>query len=134
LRIYAGPQDIDRWLAIRREAFAGEPIGVGDWSEADFRREFLAKPWWRPEAMWFADASNESVGTITLARRGVGAGSKPVMHWLAVVPQWRRRGIGRLLIATLEAAAWDTGEREIHLETHAAWASALSLYKSVGYA
>lgn len=138
LRHYAGPQDIETWLDLRRRAFAREKVGIGNWTVYDFHREFLTKPWWRPETMWLAEAQPlllpfTVVGTVTLARRGDEPDAKPVVHWLFVAPAHRRRGIGHLLLATLEAAVWDSGERQIWLETHAAWREALRLYESLGY-
>jgi GNAT superfamily N-acetyltransferase len=138
LRHYAGPQDIDTWLDLRRRAFAKQKVGIGDWNSADFEREFLQKPWWRPQCMWFAELQPlllpvRVVGTVTLARRGNPPDDKPVVHWLSVLPGHRKRGIGRLLMATLEAAVWDAGERQIWLETHQAWAEAGRLYAELGY-
>jgi GNAT superfamily N-acetyltransferase len=138
LRHFEGPRDIEVWLELRRRAFARQKVGVGDWSAADFAREFLDKSWWRPEAMWFAEADRtllpaRVVGTVTLARRGPPPGDVPVVHWLAVLGGYRRRGLGRLLVTTLEAAVWDAGERQVWLETHAAWSEALALYRALGY-
>jgi GNAT superfamily N-acetyltransferase len=139
LRNYRGPEDIVDWLDLRRRAFARQRVGVGDWDECDFRREFLEKPWWKSERMWFAEladsasAASAIVGTVTLAQRGTGASAKPVVHWLAVLGGYRRRGIGRLLMATLEAAVWDSGGRQVWLETHNAWREAARLYESLGY-
>jgi len=139
LRHYRGHEDIAIWLELRRRAFARQPLGVRDWSEADFEREFLQKHWWRAEAIWFAETQPAlatpvaTVGTVTLALRGVGVGAKPVVHWLAVLPSYRRCGVGRLLMHTLEATAWDKGARRIWLETHARWAEACQLYAALGY-
>ena len=138
LRHYAGSEDVERWLELRRRAFARQRVGVGDWNAADFAREFLDKPWWSPERMWLAETSSwtgraKAVGTVTLARRGKPPEDKPAMHWLAVLPGYRRRGIGRLLAATVEAAVWDAGGRQVWLETHAAWKEALQLYERLGY-
>ncbi len=139
LRHYAGPEDIVVWLDLRRRAFARQRLGVGDWDERDFAREFLEKPWWRHDAMWFVEARRppqatfQPAGTITLARRGVPPDQKPVIHWLAVVPGFRRRGLGRLLVATVESAAWHAGQRQIWLETHSAWQEAAKLYAALGY-
>jgi GNAT superfamily N-acetyltransferase len=139
IRTYQGPDDIARWLEVRHRAFAREKLGVREWVAADFEREFLSKPWWRPERMWFADehatksAEPPTIGTVTLAMRGDGATAKPVVHWLAVLPGRRRQGIGRLLMATLETAAWDAGYRQVWLETHSAWTDAASLYAALGY-
>lgn len=137
LRHFAGPQDIDPWLEVRRRAFARQKAAVGNWDVADFQHEFLAKPWWTPEAMWLAEmelaGQRMIAGTITLARRGEGPQAKPVVHWLAVVPGFRRRGLGRLLVATLETAVWQSGARQIWLETHSQWTEAVALYQAMGY-
>ena len=138
LRHYAGSEDVERWLELRRRAFARQRVGVGDWQAADFAREFLEKRWWSPQRMWFAETrsrviATKVVGTVTLARRGEPPNDKPAVHWLAVLPGYRKRGIGRLLLATVEATAWDAGERQVWLETHAAWREALGLYQSLGY-
>ena len=139
VRTFAGPADVDVWLELRHKAFAREKIGVRAWDAADFQAEFLAKPWWNPERLWFALAeptllkSAQAVGTVTLAERAGSSETVAVVHWLAVLPSWRRRGIGRLLLNTLHQAAWDAGYREVHLETHAGWTSAVKLYQAEGY-
>jgi ribosomal protein S18 acetylase RimI-like enzyme len=139
LRHFVGQQDVEVWLELRRRAFARQKLGVRDWDAGDFEREFLHKSWWHTDAMWFAEAqrlpltAHAAVGTVTLARRGDGPDAKPVVHWLAVMPGYRRRGVGRLLIATLEAAVWDSGGRQVWLETHSQWAEAAGLYESLGY-
>jgi GNAT superfamily N-acetyltransferase len=138
LRNYAGPDDIEVWLDVRRRAFARQKVGISGWDAADFHREFLSKPWWCPGSMWLAETDPlllpaKTVGTVTLARRGDAPHDKPVVHWLCVAPGHRLRGVGRLLMATLESAVWDSGERQVWLETHSAWIEALRLYESLGY-
>jgi GNAT superfamily N-acetyltransferase len=139
LRHFAGAGDVEIWLDLRRRSFARQKLGVRDWDASDFAREFLRKDWWRAEAMRFAElelpsiALGKVVGTVTLARRGIEADAKPVVHWLAVLPGYRGRGIGRLLMASLEAAVWDSGARQVWLETHWQWAEAARLYQALGY-
>ena len=101
------------------------------WDVADFRREFLEKSWWRPEWMWLA-ATEESpnaqlVGTATLALRQSETAAIPVVHWLCVLPSWRRRGIGRLLMTVVEQAAWDAGYHEVASNARS-WREAASCY------
>ncbi len=104
LRFFEGPGDIDSLMALRRKAFADEEFTVRDWSRADFEREFLEKSWWCAERMWLAESDDGVlVGTVTLAERGAGTEARPAVHWLAVLPAWRRRGVGSLLMAALEA-------------------------------
>jgi GNAT superfamily N-acetyltransferase len=142
LRTFAGERDIQQWLVLRERSFARQKLGVRQWVEADFAREFLDKPWWRADWMWFAEVANaidaswsdlSCIGTVTMAIRESATNTTPVVHWLCVVPGWRRRGVGRLLISALERAAWDAGFREIALETHEAWREAAALYDALGY-
>jgi GNAT superfamily N-acetyltransferase len=134
------PDDIQAWLKLRDRAMAGEAPVVRPWTEADVRREFLDKLWWRDEHAWVAahdDAANEYqllAGAVILGCREGAESAVPVVHWLLVDPTFRRRGVGRALMSRLERAAWDAGWREVQLETHAGWASAVAFYHSMGYA
>ncbi|HEX3871773.1 MAG TPA: GNAT family N-acetyltransferase [Pirellulales bacterium] len=139
LRTFAGPEDVEIWLDLRHRSFAGQRVGIGQWTEADFEREFLTKPWWKPEQLWFAevpdviDASRRAIGTVTLAQRGSGDMARPAVHWLAVLPRWRRRGVARLLMSAVHREAWMAGGREVVLETHSGWTAAAGFYESMGY-
>ena len=139
LRTYAGEADTAAWLEVRRRAFADEAVGVGAWGPADFDREFLAQPWWRPDRLWLAETAPidcqppSVIGTVALMERGTSARTRWSIHWLAMVPEWRGRGIGRLLLDTAHRAAWDAGGREVWAETHAAWIAANRLYEAAGY-
>lgn len=138
LRNFSGAEDIDHWLDVRHRAFARLKLGVRRWDRGDFQRELLDKSWWQPRRLWLAEGRAmlgnwQPVGTVIWGQRGEGPAAKAVVHWLAVVPSWRRRGVGRLLVQTLEAACWEAGHRQVWLETHTAWESALRLYESLGY-
>ena len=160
VRHFRGPEDIPAWIELRNRAFARETVGVRQWDEADFRTEILDKPWWAADRFWFAVATPESIktlpstsqrvnlplanganpspqgqviGAVVLADRGPAEKAQAAIHWLIVAPLWRRRGVGRLLIETLEARAWELGHRHVVLETHAAWRSAAQFYERLGY-
>jgi GNAT superfamily N-acetyltransferase len=144
LRHYAGGNDVKIWLSLREAAFADSPINVRRWTPADFARELTSKSWWRPESLWFVESTEagdplvgagaaRAIGTATLAWRGSADGRKPVIHWLGVLPEYRRRGVGRLLMAQLEQLAWHSGGREVALETHTAWTDAVAFYRALGY-
>ena len=138
VRSYWGNEGVGRWLEIRNRAFTSMEAAGRAWDEADFRREFLEQPWWRPEWMWLAFPSNQDaprspVGTVTLAVRQTPGGLRPAVHWLCVLPEWRRRGVARLLMSTLERAACEAGHRQIWLETHTDWKEAAAFYERFGY-
>jgi GNAT superfamily N-acetyltransferase len=125
------PDDVAAWLALRQRAVADLVPAPRPWLVDDFQAEMVEKPWWRPEHTWLAAVGDLQtiVGSVTLAERM----STPVVHWLLVDPAWQRRGIGQLLMAHLERAAWDAGRREVGLETHAGWSAAVAFYHSIGY-
>jgi GNAT superfamily N-acetyltransferase len=137
LRRYAGLDDVDIWLELRRQSFESEPVGVRSWTRPDFQAEFLDASWWSPDRLWFAEAESETnghvvaqpVGSIALAQRG----TLSVIHWLCVLPEFRRRGVGRLLMSALETRCWESGAREVGLETHAQWNAAVKFYTALGY-
>jgi GNAT superfamily N-acetyltransferase len=141
------PGDVAAWLELRDRAMAEQIPRVRSWSKSDFQTEMLSKSWWSATRSWVAvdpvtrrsqtmGANNGEgvVGAVTLALREGVDSTIPVVHWLLVDPAWRRRGVGRLLMTHLELAAWNDGWREIELETHAGWASAVAFYQSIGYA
>ena len=143
LRNFTGRDDIDRWLALRREAFDVVGTGGRQWQPDDFDREFLRKPDWSPERMWLAEqcppesdfdyVAGDIVGSIYLGLRGSGSEATGVIHWLMVAPDSRRRGVGRMLVAALEADCWRRGIRQVSCETHADWSAATAFYASLGY-
>ena len=138
IRSFAGPHDIEGWLALRQRAFARARLGVREWTAAEFRHELSERWWWTPERLWFAEpidpAGRSPLGAIACARRGSPAEpGTPAVHWLMVDPGARRHGIGGLLLTVLERHCWDAGDREVCLETHAAWTAAVALYRATGY-
>jgi GNAT superfamily N-acetyltransferase len=129
------PNDISAWLALRERAMEGQTPSVRSWTHGDFLVEMAQKSWWRDDWTWLAiNKELTLVGAVTLAVRQGRSEHVPIVHWLLVDSACRRRGIGRLLIAHLEQAAWHAGWREIQLETHARWSEAVAFYQSLGYA
>jgi GNAT superfamily N-acetyltransferase len=73
---------------------------------------------------------SEPVATGALRRHGDGAVEVKRMY---VVPQARRRGLSRVMLAALEARAAEIGATRIVLETGQRQPEAVSLYESSGY-
>ena len=137
VRAFGSDADIAAWLAIRNQAFAGQTAGTRPWTENDFRREFLDKPGWRPEWMWFAEPleakTPQPVGVVAMTLAQIGQTPAVNVCWLAVLPEWRRRGVARQLMAALEIAAWDAGRPLVRVETRSDWTAAMQFYRSLGY-
>ncbi len=135
VRPYQSLADADAWLALREQAFEGENPSVRAWSQAEFRAEFLERPGWSPGRMWLAEALPHGplLGAVSLCLRSAAAHTSPAVHWLMVAPAARRRGVGRLLLSSLEQACWDLGYRTLRLETHRGWETAVQFYRSQGF-
>jgi ribosomal-protein-alanine N-acetyltransferase len=56
------------------------------------------------------------------------------IHSVAVHPEWRRRGLGRLLLETALGVAERSGATRAFLEVRAGNAAALALYGALGFA
>ena len=52
---------------------------------------------------------------------------------IAIVPAWRDRGVGRMLMATALDAGWAYGFSRIQLSVYASNARALALYRKMGF-
>ncbi|MGC4005390.1 MAG: GNAT family N-acetyltransferase [Pirellulales bacterium] len=147
IRTFREAGDISGWLKLRDRSFARQRESLQSWTERDFDREFLDKPWWRPERMWLAESllpwfdpwrseehpAGEIVGAVALGERPTPEGPLAIVHWLMVAPRARRGGLARALMAHLERAAWDGGAREVGLETLRSWEAAVELYRGMGY-
>lgn len=57
----------------------------------------------------------------------------PHVFWIHVLPEHRRKGIGRSLLKKLEMEAQDAGAAGISLQVYGHNAGAIALYESLGY-
>jgi ribosomal protein S18 acetylase RimI-like enzyme len=71
----------------------------------------------------------ELIGMALLSRRG----ERGWVSGVGVLPAWRRRGIGRLLMETLLKGAHEAGVRQVTLEVIAENRAARTLYADLGF-
>jgi ribosomal protein S18 acetylase RimI-like enzyme len=81
-------------------------------------------------AMLLATLHGEPVGCGAIK---LDWGAPPYIKRMWVSPAARGLGLGRRLLAELEARAAATGATVVQLETNAALAEAIALYRSAGY-
>ena len=105
VRTFIGPEDVEAWLRLHRAALSGLTAAGPIWTAVRFEREFLDKPDWSPEHLWFAvresptpsgdvTAVASPLGTIALGCDGRPPHDCATIRWLMVAPEARRRGIG----------------------------------------
>ena len=117
------------WCTIEKEA--GEFPTVEE-AMTRFQWEFLPEPALLRERMWFAlSPEGTAVGTATLWTGGYLGGMLPLLHWVAVQPGHRRRGLARsLVLAALSCAKAD----ELVFLTSQTWNwPAVRLYRQLGF-
>lgn len=111
--------DADRYNSIKSTLFAHE-FG-SDQSEHKRRILFAVTP------------DQELVGTSAAWWGSSSADEWGRVHWVAVLPRWQRRGIGRsLLVATCHRLR-EVGHRKAFLTTSPVRLEALRLYLSIGF-
>lgn len=113
----ATPHDVPR---IRELAALS---GAGFDPEAE-----LARSW---ATLWVARAG-DATDAVGFALAWRAADERHLLD-LAVEPAWRRRGLGRLLLAAVIEEARANGARLVLLEARASNAAALALYRSAGF-
>lgn len=135
VRPFEGSRDISGWIDLMRDAFVAADPPMRPWTTADFEKHFLSHADRSPDEIFLAcDGEYRLIGSVALrVRSGRDRKHIPAIHWLAVRPAWRRRGVARLLVAHLERVCWQRGMREIHLETHTGWHEAARFYEAIGY-
>lgn len=116
--------------------------GSDQWDETYPNREVIAEDL-RRGTLFAAESGGVVVGIVVLDERQdeeyesivwrQPEGPNLIMHRLAVDPAAQGRGIARTLIAYAERFAQQNGYRSIRLDTYAKNASALKLYRGLGY-
>ena len=100
---------------VRRAVFIEEQ-GIDpalEWDEYDQQARFVIA----------LDESEQVIGTGRLLASGkIGR--------MAVLPAWRREGVGRAMLAALEEIAWQSGLQQVFLS---AQVSACDFYRKQGY-
>jgi putative acetyltransferase len=109
---------LERWFTV-------EPVD----------RELLADPETHVLAggglvLFAIDTDDHAVGTVALKHEGGGVYELTKM---AVDPDQRGRGVGRLLIEAVLTAFADLGGQELYLESNSRLEAAIALYESVGF-
>jgi ribosomal protein S18 acetylase RimI-like enzyme len=82
-----------------------------------------------PGLFLLATAGEEVTGTVL----GATDGRRGFLYRVAVAPGWRRRGVGRALVAEVERRLWATGVHTIHFRVEADNPGVLAFYARLGF-
>jgi GNAT superfamily N-acetyltransferase len=128
----SGHGDQQRWLAIQNELLAEREL-PRRWSEVAWERELTSRPWWSPERLLMAHASDDATPSGCVAIELNPAAGWAQLHWLAVRPKARRRGIATRLLEEAERQARRAGCEQLRAETLRAWTGAVRFYLARGF-
>ena len=128
--------DHTRGLVEILDAYASEPAGGNQPLTRDVRERLT--PELRAQhgaVILLALADERPIGAAVCFRGFSTFAARPLLnvHDLAVLPDFRGRGIGRALLEAVEARARETGCCKLTLEVHQDNERARALYKSFGF-
>jgi len=95
----------------------------------NFEQELASLPG-RYTGIWLAEADGELAGIVALRPWADGIGE---MKRLYVRPRFQGRGLGKALAETVVAAARQSGDRALRLDTLASMAAAVAIYRAMGF-
>ena len=125
--------DVNELIRVNGEVFEPE-YGLDPSFASDMAVQLaeLRRAGWpgEGEGLWIAELDGRAVGGITL--RDLGGGLARLGH-LALRPEARGSGAGRLLVETVVGAARDAGYERIELITFTDLVAARELYRLTGF-
>lgn len=124
------------WTSIWQESEPFDPI-----TDKAFRDSYGHDETLLAERVYFAvdEATGEDIGTVTAwteetpSKNHPGLEGRGRVHWLATLPTYQGRGIGKALFLYCLHRLRDVGHRESFLVTSSGRTAAVALYKKYGF-
>lgn len=116
------PEDEKAVIALWRKCNITRPLN-------DPKRDIARKLKVNPELFLVGVADNRVIATVM----GGYEGHRGWVNYLAVDPEYQRKGIGRRMMAAVEEKLLALGCPKINLQVRADNTSALKFYKRIGY-
>ena len=117
-------------------SYAADPVGGGEPLTADVRERLVPALRDHPTALVLLAVAQEGPVGIAVCFQGFSTfRARPLLniHDLAVLPEWRGKGIGRKLLGAAEDRARRRGCCRLTLEAQDDNGRALALYRSFGF-
>lgn len=116
--------DYDSVYAIWQNAGPGVGVGFSD-SRAEIAKKLLRDP----ELFLVAEDSRRIIGTVL----GGYDGRRGLVYHLAVVPEYRHQGIGKMLMGEVERRLKEKGCQRCYLLVKHDAGDAIGFYRSLGW-
>ena len=102
-------------------------------TDNQFINEFSSKPQWCPDGFFMITTRSKAVGTAFAWRDTMAPDAECRLHWLAVHPNHRGKGIGELLVSLVVNFFKETGQNIVTLRTQGHRIPAIRLYSRLGF-
>lgn len=121
------PGDASHWLRICKPEF-----GMG-WDAAALHRQILDAPFFEPEHMFFVTHGDQPVGVACAWRAQPDQQIVGTLHYIAVQPEHRGKGLGRVLLGAVLRKVRELGFAQCDLSTNDYRWAAIGLYWHYGF-
>jgi mycothiol synthase len=116
------------WLHIIRRSYGG------DWPDDAFQRHMLSEESFRPERLFFVvTEAGRPVATAGALQKLLHGDRSGYLHMMAVLPEFRRRGLGTALLRRCLIYFREQGWRDAVLDTEVSRPEAIRLYLAGGF-
>jgi len=116
------------WLQIIRLSYGGH------WPDDAFQRHMLSEESFQPERLIFVTAeTGRPVAAAGALQKLVHGDRTGYLHMMAVLPEFRRRGLGTALLGQCLTYFREQGWRNAVLDTEVSRPEAISLYLANGF-
>jgi ribosomal protein S18 acetylase RimI-like enzyme len=120
--------DETAWLDIIRRSYGG------DWPEDAFQQHMLSEESFRPERLLFVVSDGgRPVATAGAIQKLIHGDHTGYLHMMAVLPEFRRRGLGTALLRRCLSYFREQGWRDAALDTEVSRPDAIRLYLANGF-
>jgi mycothiol synthase len=127
--------DEEAWARLLNAAFATEDREPVSMEPASFEKEYPLTSGCDRSWIFFAEQLEDGalVGTTAAWEAELEGKRMGLIHWVAVAPDHRGRGLGEALMAAALHAMRDRGHTQAFLNTDVVLRSAVRLYERVGF-
>ena len=131
LRTYREGDEV-AWSELINRAYSTTPNPT-DYTPEKVREKWIETPCFMPDGSFFVTRDGRLVGCFMAWREVEEGPSRGRLHWLAVDPEHRRRGIAKFLTVTVLRHLQEKGLDSIFLDTGYNLPVAMEMYRKFGF-
>ena len=127
------PGDEHHWIRLFDLVFRDLLGSFRPWTHEQFRVQFLDRPVFQAERLFFLCQEDRPVGSITAWTGDEEGRAVGIVHWVMLDPELRGKGLGRPMMVQCMNRLREEGWPEAFLTTRANLNMAILLYERMGF-